>query len=304
MNSPVSPTINSVSISWFVDLRTLLSSYINVLRYELNEQGSSETVEALIHGEILKILRRKLPASSVVSEYPIGHHFSKLKVKAQTPDTADRETKRRFRSDIAIFRPWESYSETPDWKEQNVSRDQRQPIAIIEIKRDGTPTEILDDIYRLAVCSAKTEAIGYFILGGPMEKLVRLKKSVALLKDLGISDLQPFQYSDFSSSSIYDENDVSPDKQFWIREYPLVASIEIPKIRSDVTVLPKLPEKPALQDNGRDFCFFIFGISPNKDRVDQDTNQRFNICISEAPPLTGKMGLPVCTEEDEQACVK
>lgn len=259
---------NLWSISWFVDLRTLLSSYIDVLRYELDQHGNTETIEALIHAEILKILRRKLPSSVIRSEYPIGHFFAKLKVFKE-PDKAPRETKRKFRADVAVFRPWELLNEQDS--SNGTAEDLRTPIAIIEIKRDGLAKELMDDLYRLTICSLRTGAVGYFVLAAPAQKLIVMKRSVEVLKDLANSEIQDFGFSALGEASIFDQNDLLEAKgsTFSIKQYP---------------ALMEEGQEPGNDDLAMrsSFSFYIFGVSVDRKNLETGADQRFNIRLTEA----------------------
>lgn len=159
------PQTREISISWFHDLTGILGKYLAVLRYELDQTGRTQTLEALIHAEIVKLLIRQFTSGCVETEYLIGKHFALGK------DKNDKEYVRKFRADIALFHPV-----------VDPTLDVAQPMAILELKRTGDDTALLADIYRLAVVSLKTGAMGYFVFAGPREHVHKSIESLSMLQ--------------------------------------------------------------------------------------------------------------------------
>jgi len=156
-----------ISISWFHDLTGILGKYLAVLRYELDQAGRTQTLEALIHAEIVKLLIRQFTSGCVKTEYLIGKHF------AQGKDKNDKDYVRKFRADIALFHPV-----------VDPNLDAAEPMAILELKRTGDDIALLADIYRLAIVSLKTGAMGYFVFAGPKGHVKKSIQSLAMLQTM------------------------------------------------------------------------------------------------------------------------
>ena len=185
-----------ISISWFANLTGLLGKYLAVLRYELEQFGEAQTIEALIHAEIAKILIRQFTPGCVVTEYPIGALFSQGKRE-------DGSTfARKFRAEIALFHPVKDPSSS-------------LPMSVFELKREGGITELVDDIYRLVIVSLRTNATGYFIFAGPAEHVQSTIAGVSILQKLNESaeknaekdEPQEFSFADLTESGLYNSED-------------------------------------------------------------------------------------------------
>lgn len=196
--SPASGKEREISIAWFADLTGALGKYLAVLRYELEQSGDIETVEALIHAEMVKILIRQFTPGCIDTEYGIGKLFSKA------PNKAGQLADRRFRADIAIYHPVEDRRLTSS-----------RPFAVIELKREGDAAKALDDIYRLAIVSLKIGATGYFVFAGPKALVDRTIESVPVLKKMqaGAEDRHRpdgphrFAFTTLKKSSLYNDAD-------------------------------------------------------------------------------------------------
>lgn len=158
-----------VEINWYPSLVSNLTSYMNVLRYELDQVPAMRTLEALVHAEIYKILTREFPRGNVQNEYPIGNLFKGVESEDAT---GSEDAGRRFRADIAIFHP------------ANRKCAETRPIVVFEIKRTGPADAIWADIYRLVVVSANLGATGYLVLAAPHKELIKLVAENAVLKEL------------------------------------------------------------------------------------------------------------------------
>ena len=204
------PQTREISISWFHDLTGILGKYLAVLRYELDQAGRTQTLEALIHAEIVKLLIRQFTSGCVVTEYLIGKHFAIGK------DKNDREYVRKFRADIALFHPV-----------VDPNLEVAQPMAILELKRTGDDAALLADIYRLAVVSLKTDATGYFVFAGPREHVQKSIECLAMLKTMekGAEDgavegaeadgPHEFPFKDASICEIYNVEDHGEAQSFY-----------------------------------------------------------------------------------------
>lgn len=195
-----------ISIAWFADLTAILGKYLAVLRYELDQSGQTQTLEALIHAEMVKLLIRQFPSGCVQTEYQIGRHFAK------DFDKNNKEYVRKFRADIALFHPVVD-SNSVD----------AQPMALIELKRTGNDAALLADIYRLAVVSLKTSATGYFVFAGPRDHVQRSVDSLEMLRtmeeraDEGAAKDEPheFAFKNASTCQLYNEQDHGEAAHFY-----------------------------------------------------------------------------------------
>lgn len=193
-----------ISIAWFADLTGLLGKYLAVLRYELEQFGEMQTLEALIHAEITKILIRQFTPGCVATEYPIGGLFS-----PKTKDNGDT-FKRKFRADIALFHPVKDPSSS-------------FPMAVFELKREGNITDLLDDIYRLVMVSLRTNATGYFIFAGPQKHVVSTIDSVEMLQKMHknaeekaeADQPEEFNFTDLHGSELYNPDDHIYSEKFY-----------------------------------------------------------------------------------------
>lgn len=195
-----------ISISWFHDLTGIVGKYLAVLRYELDQTGQTQPLEALIHAEIVKLLIRQFTAGCVETEYLIGKHFSPGK------DKNDREYVRKFRADIALFHPV-----------VDPTHEDAQPMAILELKRTGDDAALLADIYRLAIVSLKIGATGYFVFAGPREHVRKSIESLGMLQTMergaenGAAADTPheFTFKDASACGIYNGEDHAEAQNFY-----------------------------------------------------------------------------------------
>lgn len=193
-----------ISIAWFAGLTGLLGKYLAVLRYELEQFGEMQTLEALIHAEITKILIRQFTPGCVTTEYSIGSLFSPgINGKGDS-------FKRKFRADIALFHPVKDPSSS-------------LPMAVFELKREGGVTDLIDDIYRLAIVSLRTNATGYFIFAGPQEHVQSTIETVAILKKMqenaekkGLEDEpEEFSFTQLNESELYNSDDHLYSEKFF-----------------------------------------------------------------------------------------
>ena len=199
-------TEREISISWFADLTGLLGKYLAVLRYELEQSGEIQTIEALIHSEITKILIRQFTPGCVVTEYLIGKLFS------QGVGKDGNAFDRKFRADIAVFHP------VDDPKSKS-----SRPMAVIELKRNGSTIDLLDDVYRLAIVSLKTKATGYFVFAGPKKHVESTIDSIGFLKTMQdtaeekVDDDEPHKlnFSQLAGCSLYNAEDHPDSEHFY-----------------------------------------------------------------------------------------
>lgn len=195
-----------ISISWFTELTGVLGKYLAVLRYELEQSGITQTLEALIHAEIVKLLIRQFTSGCVQTEYQIGQHFKKGINKN------NNEFARKLRADIAIFHPI-----------SDSTRAAVRPIAVIELKRTGNEKALRDDIYRLAVVSLKTCATGYFVFAGPKAHVKKTINGLSLLKQMersADSDAtqdgpHEFSFAQMKTCSLYDSANHPGTERFY-----------------------------------------------------------------------------------------
>jgi hypothetical protein len=212
-----------------------------------------QTAEALIHAEIFKILAREFPVKSIRSEFPIGHFFA---------------SKRGYAADIAVFHPLDEMQFGPEAK--------RYPIAVFELKRQGTRTELLNDLYRLAVVNRHTEAIGYFVLTAPLSKLIEMIRSIGILDSLTNARVAPIKIP-FSllkgRADIYSIKDHKPEKNFFCKL--LDGTDELTK-RLATSVAP-----PAGKTSEEPYAFVIFGIAGIERALRETVHHRITLRLTE-----------------------
>lgn len=237
-----------ISVAWFADLIGILGRYLAVLRYELEQSGGEQTLEALIHAEMTKLLIRQFTAECIKTEYSIGRHFKKGVGKA------GKEFARKLRSDIAIFHPV-----VPAKLKSSL------PMVVIELKRAGDDGSLLNDVYRLAVVSLRTKATGYFVFAGPRAHVEKAIKGVKILNQMELSAERgaltdgphKFNFTRLNKCSLYNAEDHKDAKLFYGQR--MFAE-----------------ENPSEKDPYR---IRIFAFHANRDVIAERTDQRFTLNV-------------------------
>lgn len=288
-----------INIAWFKNLTDVLASYMEVLRYEMRQGAGAQTVEALIHAEIYKILIREFPSDCIRSEFGIGHHFAPVEA-AQPQAEAGNGTKpkktstgRQFRADIAIFNPLV--------EPKHGAHASVHPIAIFELKRTGDTKALHDDVYRLAVVSAKITTTGYFLMAAPLAQLLNLIKRLDIFSELVSVQAAPAEIM-FNkmqpASSLYNEVDHREKAHFYAKlmfatddvaaALPALFASSSSAEAGDALVGDKGAETVDVDgvdnDDAQDpYAFVIYGIADNRARLTEETNHRMTFTLAAAP---------------------
>ena len=308
-----------INIAWFKNLTDVLASYMEVLRYEMRQGAGAQTVEALIHAEIYKILIREFPSDCIRSEFRIGHHFLSIEAAQQQAEAEDGKkpqaeaddgknpkkisTGRQFRADIAIFHPLQ--------EPQHGVHATVHPIAIFELKRTGDAKALHDDVYRLAIVSAKIATTGYFLMAAPLAQLLELIRSLEIFSGL-VSVQAPPAEIEFTKmqpvSSLYHEVDHQGAVYFHAKL--MFATDEVAEaLKGGASSSSPGPGEAAIDakdaetvdaeeiDNAQaqgPYAYVIYGIAGNKSRLTEETNHRMAFTLNAAPERIK----PVLIEKD------
>ncbi|CAB3761710.1 hypothetical protein GQ57_09280 [Burkholderia sp. MSh2] len=283
------PAPVALSVDWFPNLTLIIESYMDVLRYEMGatrssvptgengETTSSETLEALLHGEMIKILNRDFDTRHIVSEFQIRSFFAKQQYAPGKPVG-------NIRCDILLTKPWKA-----PWPRGN-SWPQGSDLALaaIEIKRSGVKSGIVDDIYRLAVLSKKLECACYFVIAAPTRQLVGHATRVQeVLPKLSVTDnhIVALSHEVLQKAALYDSADnidtFHVSTQFISESFKELYKHYDPKKKDDpdFEILLKLQEPK--------YRVIILGVSTDRDRLATANGHRtFSLAVSlaEAPP--------------------
>lgn len=299
-----------INIRWFLALTEILDSYMDVLRYEMSQGPSDQTVEALIHAEIFKILVREFPSDCVRSEFLIGHHF-KNKVSAEEAN-GDEGKKRKLRADIAIFKPLE--------KPEKGSVDAEiLPFAVFELKRTGTQKQLLDDVYRLAIVSHKVDSTGYLVLAAPVSHLFKMVERIEIFNQLDTTEnvIVPIKFSVFEKkTTLYNSVDHKEKEEFYVTLMggskavlaSLKARLAVMKPSGDGEIAAGLEGEESEEDEGdeeddqptneaptdqpqikeeklgREYGFLIYGVSQNRETLKEKPYHRMALTLSKVEP--------------------
>ena len=328
-----------INIAWFKNLTDVLASYMEVLRYEMRQGAGAQTVEALIHAEIYKILIREFPSDCIRSEFRIGHHFLSIEAAQQQAEAEDGKkpqaeaddgkkpqaeaddgkkpqaeaddgknpkkisTGRQFRADIAIFHPLQ--------EPQHGVHATVHPIAIFELKRTGDAKALHDDVYRLAIVTAKIATTGYFLMAAPLAQLLELIRSLEIFSGL-VSVQAPPAEIEFTKmqpvSSLYHEVDHQGAVYFHAKL--MFATDEVAEaLKGGASSSSPGPGEAAIDakdaetvdaeeiDNAQaqgPYAYVIYGIAGNKSRLTEETNHRMAFTLNAAPERIK----PVLIEKD------
>lgn len=321
-----------INIHWFFALTEILDSYMDVLRYEMSQGPGDQTVEALIHAEIFKILVREFPSDCVRSEFSIGHHF-KNKPAAENAENDDGK-KRLLRADIAIFKPLEE-------PEKGSVDAKVRPFAVFELKRTGKRKELLDDIYRLAIVSQKINSTGYFVLAAPVSHLFKMIDKVKIFNSLCSTQnlIVPINFSEFDgNSTLYNSADHGDKEEFYASlmggSKAVLASLEqrLASMKQDAgsniaaadaeemdeeaeeeeeeqeeqqsDEEPTDPPQNKEEKPGREYGFLIYGVSHDRVTLRDKAHHRMALTLAEETPnsevvdVTGDPVLPPGFQEN------
>jgi len=289
-----------INIAWFKNLTDILASYMEVLRYEMRQGAGAQTVEALIHAEIYKILIREFPSDCILSEFGIGRHFVPIET-AQPRAEADDDKKpkktstgRQFRADIAIFHPLD--------EPQHGVRASVHPIAIFELKRTGDAKALYDDVYRLAVVTAKIATTGYFLMAAPLAQLLEMIKRLEIFSELVSVQAAPAEIGFTKmqrTSSLYNEVDhqgavhfhaklmfatdeVADALKKGVASFSSPEALEAAIDATDTETVDAAEEIDNSEAQGS-YAFVIYGVAGNQLRLTEETNHRMAFMLAAAP---------------------
>lgn len=300
-----------INIAWFKNLTDVLGSYMEVLRYEMRQGAGAQTVEALIHAEIYKILIREFPSDCIRSEFGIGHHFAPVEAAQPQAEAGDGKkpkkasTGRQFRADIAIFNPLVE----PKYG----ARAAVHPIAIFELKRTGDAKALHDDVYRLAVVSAKIATTGYFLMAAPLTQLLELIRRLGIFSKLVNVQAEPAEvmFTEMQpTSSLYNKVDHPGKEHFYAKlmfatddvaaALPALFASSSSEDGDDAlvdeedveTVDAESVDNDAAQDP---YAFVIYGIADSQARLTEETNHRMAFTLAAAPerPKPAPIAIPL-----------